>query len=85
MFFSKSFFRIFNIFWEKCINTLWYSTKHQFHTYTVFSEYGKKLLNIKVLPADIKVTKSLQSFKYKFKNYLLQSWNNGINMFDNDN
>jgi len=34
---------------------------------------GSKLWNY--LPADMKVTKSLQSFKYKFKNFLLQSWN----------
>jgi len=51
------------------------------HVYTVFSEYGKRTIKYKgskiwnYLPAAMKVTKSLQSFKYKFKNFLLQTWN----------
>ena len=54
--------------------------KHQFHISFVSSEYGKRTIKckgIKVwnnLPVDVKETKSLQSFKDKIQEFILQSW-----------
>ena len=53
--------------------------KDNFHQYTVESETGKRAVKYKgtklwnSLPDDIKNTLSPTSFKYKLKNYLLQS------------
>jgi len=75
MFSWKSSYLLYSqyIFGENINTSTWYST------YTVFSEYakrtikykGSKLWNYLPVAADIKVTKSVQSFKYKFKNLLL--------------
>ena len=54
--------------------------KHQFHISFVSSEYGKRTIKYKGiklwnnLPVDIKETKSLQSFKDKIQELILQSW-----------
>ena len=54
--------------------------KHQFHISFVSSECGKRTIKYKGiklennLPVDIKETKSLQSFKDKIQEFILQSW-----------
>jgi len=54
--------------------------KHQFHISSVSSEYGKRTIKYKGiklwnnLSVDIKETKSLQSFKHKIQEFILQFW-----------
>jgi len=60
-------------------NKIIHRQKDDFHSNAIKSEIGKRSIKYKSsklwndLPAELKKIRSLQSFKYKIKNYLLQS------------
>ena len=72
---------VFSTYFEKNKVIHKYNTrqKDDFHIDAIKSEIGKRSIRYKGsklwndLPAELKEIQSLQSFKYKLKNYLLQS------------